>query len=113
MGGIKLSERNIEMKLLLDIYNTGKITQREYAEAKMAQGYSVSGFCDLGFGNMLLENPDWETEDDNQYSAYTDGYLRSNMKSGKYSLTEVLKIISLRDNITAEESEEYFIDEFI
>jgi len=41
-------------------YHCGEFSQREYAEANMALGYSVSGFCDLSsFQDMDVINPVW------------------------------------------------------
>ena len=103
----------LDSNLMSIEYQRGKFTQREYAEAKMAQGYSVSGFCDLGFDSMLLENPLWDSEEDNEWSNHTNNYLLSNLKNGKFTILEVLTILSNRDNITADEAERHFVDEFI
>lgn len=47
------------------LYQRGGISQREYAEMNIANGYSVSGFCDLGsFDDMDIDNPLWDAPEE-------------------------------------------------
>ena len=111
-GGTSVNMR--DMNELALRYHRGAITQREYAEATMAVGYSVSGFSDYSsFSDMLLENPLWQDEDDNEWRNHTDSYLLRNLKKGELTLRRVIEIIQLRDGVSAEEAEQHFVDEFV
>lgn len=103
-----------DMNELAMRYHRGQITQREYAEAVMAVGYSVGGFCDYSaFDDIILENPLWQDEDSNEWSNHTDGYLLKHLKKGQLTLRRVIEIIQLRDGITEAEAEQHFVDEFV
>jgi hypothetical protein len=103
-----------DMNELARRYHQGAFTQREYAEAVMACGYSVSGWCDYSeFDSMLIENPLWADEDDNEWSNYTNSYLISKLKKHDFNLQHVIEIIQLRDSISKEEAERQFVDECV
>lgn len=52
--------RRLDLNQLEMDYRNGKFDKRDYAEVKMALGYSVSGFADLSaFQDWDIENPVW------------------------------------------------------
>jgi hypothetical protein len=45
-------------------YHRGEFTVRDYAEANIFIGYSVSGFCNLSaFEDMEISNPLWDDDE--------------------------------------------------
>jgi hypothetical protein len=89
-------------------YANKEFSQREYAEANMALGYSLSGFGELScFFDMRIENPL------NPCSVEHDEvYLFGCVESGKMSRESVVNIIMNRDGITQEEAEDY-VSEYV
>jgi hypothetical protein len=53
-------ERRLDLNQLEMDYRQGRFNKRDYAEVKMALGYSVSRFADLSaFQDWCIENPVW------------------------------------------------------
>lgn len=95
-------------------YRNGEFSQRDYAEMNMFIGYSVSGFCELSsFHDMIVENPVWAKDDDNEYTNIIDSYLLKKLCQHKMTLSEAIEIIQKRDGLTKAEAEKHFVDQFL
>jgi hypothetical protein len=108
-------KKNIQdMNTMYYRYKNGEFSQRDYAEMNMAVGYSVSGFCDLSnFNDMIVENPLWASEDDNEYTNMIDSYLLKMLCQNKMTLSEAIEVIQKRDGLTKAEAENHFVGNFL
>jgi hypothetical protein len=103
-----------DMNELARRYHRKEITTLQYAEAVMARGYSVCGFAEhSAFDDMLIENPLWDSTEDNKWSNHTDSYLTRKLTKGSMRLSEVLEIIAERDGLTALEAERHFVEYYV
>jgi len=95
-------------------YQRNEFSQIDYAEMNMANGYSVSGFCDLSsFHDIQIESPNW------RYTQPDDTFLFANMThqcfhhgNGKITGPTAIKFFMEKDGSTEEEAIEY-IDTYI
>jgi len=92
-------------------YHRKEFSQRDYAEYNMSIGYSVCGFCDLSnFHDMIFINPLWgEVFSD----LPNDYWLMANMDNGKITQSKAIDIIMKRKNISLQDAEKYFRDQFM
>ena len=95
-------------------YRNNEFSQRDYAEMNMFTGYSVCGFCELSsFYDMIVENPLWASDTDNEYTNMHDSYLLKKLCNNKMTLSEAVDIIQKRDGLTKAEAEKHFVDQFL
>jgi len=103
-----------DMNTMARRYHQGEFSQRDYAEMNMAIGYSVSGFCELSsFHDMIVENPLWASDTDNEYTNMIDSYLLKKLCKHEITLSESIDIIQKRDGVTRTEAEKHFISQFL
>lgn len=93
-----------DLNLLARMYHVDKaFSQRDYAEANMALGYSLHGFGELSsFFDMRIENPLHPCE-----MKHDEVYLFGCVESGKMTREAVVDIIMKRDGIAHDAAEEY------
>ena len=103
-----------DMNTMARRYRNGEFTQKDYAEMNIYTGYSVSGFCELSsFFDMIVENPLWASDTDNEYTNMIDSYLLRRLCHHKMTLSEAIDIIQKRDGLTKEDAEKHFVDQFL
>lgn len=103
-----------DMNTMARRYRNGEFTQKDYAEMNIFTGYSVSGFCELSsFFDMIVENPLWASDTDNEYTNMIDSYLLRRLCQHKMTLSEAIDIIQKRDGLTKEDAEKHFVDQFL